>query len=333
MKIAFFSTKSYDKEFFEAANQTFNHQIDFHETRLSANTTPIANGADAVCVFVNDRVDREVLESLKQEGVSAVALRCSGFNNVDMSAANELGLRVVRVPEYSPHAVAEHAVGLMLALNRRLYRAYNRVRDGDFRLAGLLGFDLYGKTVGVIGTGKIGECICRILLGFGCRVIASDPHENPQCVKMGVEYVENDELFRESAVLMLQCPLVKETYHLVDADSISKMPDGAMIINTSRGGVIDTRAVIDGLKSGKVGALGIDVYEEEADLFFEDLSGSVITDDVFARLLTFPNVLITGHQGFFTTEALEKIADVTLSNLSDLAAGRNCENEVLLRKD
>ncbi|KAA5538820.1 2-hydroxyacid dehydrogenase [Roseiconus nitratireducens] len=328
MKVAFFSVKSYDESSFEAANREFPHQIRFFETRLTLDTVAVADGCQAVCVFVNDVVDRDVLKALKERGVSIIALRCAGFNNVDLHAASELSMRVVRVPEYSPHAVAEHAVALLLALNRHLHRAYNRVRNGDFRLAGLLGFDLHGRTVGVVGTGKIGCCVCRILQGFGCQVLASDPHQNPECVEMGVRYVSNDELFRQSSVIMLQCPLVPQTHHLIDADAIEKMPWGVMLINTSRGAVIDTGAVIEGLKSGKVGSLGIDVYEEEAALFFEDLSTQVITDDVFARLLTFPNVLITGHQAFFTAEALKTIAEVTLRNLSDLESGEECDNEV-----
>lgn len=330
MKIALFSTKSYDRTFFDSANERFNHSITYYEPRLNAQTVSLVDDADAVCVFVNDRVDRPVLEQLAEQNVRTVALRCAGYNNVDVQAANELGVRLVRVPEYSPHAVAEHSIGLMLALNRRFHRAYNRVRDGDFRLTGLLGFDLYGKTVGVVGTGRIGVQVCRILLGFGCKVLAADPYENDDCIRWGVQYVSRDELFQKSSIIFLQCPLVEETHHLINADSIASMPDGVMLINTSRGAVIDTRAVIDGLKSHKIGALGIDVYEEEDKLFFEDLSQTVIDDDVFARLLTFPNVLITGHQGFFTREALENIASVTLQNLTQVQSGDSCPNEVKL---
>lgn len=328
MRVAFFSTKSYDREFFGAANARFGHQLTYFEPRLDAQTVSMVEQVDAVCVFVNDRVDRPVLEHLASAGVRSVALRCAGYNNVDVEIAARLGIRLVRVPEYSPHAVAEHSIGLMLALNRHLHRAYNRVRDGDFRLAGLLGFDLHGRTVGVVGTGRIGECICRILRGFGCDVMASDPRVNQECINLGVTYVSRDELFERSSILFLQCPLIKETYHLIDADAIERMPEGVMLINTSRGAVIDTRAVIDGLKAGKVGALGIDVYEEEDKLFFEDRSQGVIDDDVFARLLTFPNVLITGHQGFFTREALQNIADVTLGNLTMLESQQPCPNEV-----
>jgi D-lactate dehydrogenase len=332
VKVSFFSTKSYDQTFFDAANERFGHQITYFEPRLNSQTVSLVEQADAVCVFVNDEIDRDVLEQLVASNVRLIALRCAGYNNVDIEAAAELDVRLVRVPEYSPHAVAEHSIGLALALNRRFHRAYNRIRDGDFRLSGLLGFDLYGRTVGVVGTGKIGTCLCRILLGFGCKVLATDPRENPDCIEWGVEYVSREELFGQSSIIFLQCPLVEETHHLIDADAIDLMPEGVMLINTSRGAVVDTRAVIEGLKSRKVGALGIDVYEEEDKLFFEDRSQSVIDDDVFARLLTFPNVLITGHQGFFTKEALENIASVTLQNLATVEAGEECPNEVNVKQ-
>ncbi|MEM6471369.1 MAG: 2-hydroxyacid dehydrogenase [Planctomycetota bacterium] len=329
MKIVMFSTKEHDRRFFEEANRGLGdqaHSIEYLDARLASATTSLADGFDAVCVFVNDSLDASVVSSLAEYGVKAIALRCAGFNNVDLKVAKQSGIHVVRVPEYSPHAVAEHSVALLLALNRQIHRAYNRVRDGDFRLAGLLGFDLFGKTVGVIGTGKIGRCVCRILSGFGCEVIASDPLQHPECLQMGVEYTELSELFRRSRIVVLQCPLLPETHHLIDEAAIAKMPPDVMIINTSRGAVIDTRAVIEGLKRGRIGGLGIDVYEEEADLFFEDLSSTVITDDVFARLLTFPNVIITGHQAFFTHEALDRIASVTLQNLLDIEMGLACPN-------
>ncbi|MEO1618361.1 MAG: 2-hydroxyacid dehydrogenase [Planctomycetota bacterium] len=331
MNVAVFSTKEYDRHFFEQENATLGengHELEFFETRLTDASVSLACEFDAVCVFVNDVLSRTVIDRLAGGSAKTIALRCAGFNNVDLEAARSARINIVRVPEYSPHAVAEHSIGLLLSLNRQLHRAYNRVRDGDFRLSGLLGFDLHEKTVGVVGTGRIGECVCRILRGFGCRVIASDPNPSDSCLEMGVEYVDVHELFQRSKVVILQCPLIRQTQHLINQHTVSLMPDDVVIINTSRGGVIDTRAVIDGLKSGKIGGLGIDVYEEEADLFFEDLSSTVITDDVFARLLTFPNVLITGHQGFFTREALSRIASVTLNNLSEIESSGSCVNAV-----
>jgi D-lactate dehydrogenase len=245
-----------------------------------------------------------------------IALRSAGFNHVDLGAAASAGIAVARVPAYSPHAVAEHTVALILRLNRKMHRAFNRVREGNFALDGLLGFDLHGKTVGIVGTGKIGEIVARILNGFGCRLLAFDPDPNPACVALGVEYVALDDLFANSDVITLQCPLTPQTHHMVDRDAIARMKPGVMLINTSRGAVVDTSALIAGLKQGRVGSVGLDVYEEEADLFFEDLSNTFIEDDVFARLLTFPNVLITGHQAFFTHEALSAIAETTIANLS-----------------
>lgn len=326
MKVAFFSTRSYDRQFFEAGNQ--DHSLVFHEARLSEETLPLARGFPAVCVFVNDVVDRTVLTDLADHGLLVVALRCAGFNNVDLTAADDLGIQVVRVPAYSPHAVAEHTFALILALNRKLHRAVDRVRNGDFRLEGLLGFDLHGRTIGVVGTGKIGEQVCRIGAGFGCRVLAADTQPSDACREIGVEYVELPKMLAESDILTLHCPLVPETKYLINDRAIQQMKPGAMLVNTSRGGIIDTQAVIRGLKSGHLGSLAIDVYEEEADLFFEDLSDSVIRDDIFARLLTFPNVLITGHQAFFTSDALSQITSTTLQNLSDVEAGNACANRV-----
>ena len=331
MQTAFFSTRPYDQVSFDRANADFTHEITYFDSRLTVDTASLAAGFPAVCVFVNDALDRQTLALLAADGLQLIALRCAGFNNVDLQAAQEFGISVVRVPEYSPHAVAEHTVGLMLSLNRKLHKAYNRVREGDFRLEGLLGFDLHGRTAGIVGTGRIGECVCRILNGFGCRILAFDIEENPACVQMGVQYESMSELFRQSDILSLHCPLTESTRHLVNAASISQMKDGVMLINTSRGAIIDTRAVVDGLKSRKVGWLGIDVYEEEADLFFEDLSGEVIADDVFARLLTFPNVLITGHQAFFTSEALSQIALTTLQNITDVELGKSCPHVVGIR--
>lgn len=326
MRIAFFSSKAYDKASFEAEATT--HEIVFHEPRLTSATMTLADGAQAICVFVNDVVDREVLTHLSKHGLRLVALRCAGFNNVDLQAAEDLGVSVVRVPAYSPDAVAEHTFGLILSLNRHLHKAYARVREGDFRLDGMLGFDLRGRTIGVIGTGKTGQAVCRIAKGFGCEVLAYDVDPNPQCTSIGVNYVDIPTLLSASDIVTLHCPLIPQTNHLIDDQAIARMKPGAMLINTSRGAIIDTTAVIRGLKSGHIGALGIDVYEEEADLFFEDLSNTVIRDDVFSRLLTFPNVLITGHQGFFTADALKQIAETTLQNVSDIASGKQCSNSV-----
>ena len=287
-------------------------------------------GFPAVCVFVNDTLDAAVLTALATQGTDLIVLRCAGFNNVDIQAASDLGLHVVRVPAYSPHSVAEHSVALMLALNRHLHRAYNRVRNGNFALQGLLGFELRGKTVGIVGTGRIGAAVAQILHGFGCRLIAHDPQPNPGCISLGVEYVPLDKLTAVSDIITLHCPLNQQTRHLIDTAAVARMQQGVMLINTSRGAVIDTLAVIEGLKSSKIGHLGLDVYEQEGDLFFQDLSDQVIQDDVFERLLTFPNVLITGHQGFFTDEALSSIAQTTLQNISMFERDGVCQNEVTM---
>lgn len=312
MKITVFSAKPYDR--LSLAENSSGHALSFVEPRLDASTAVLAAGADAVCAFVNDRLDESALVALRDLGVRLVLLRCAGFNNVDLAAATRLGVAVGRVPAYSPHAVAEHTVGLMLTLNRKIHRAYNRVREGNFALEGLLGFDMHGKTVGVVGTGRIGTCAARILLGFGCRVLAFDPFPGRELEDQGVAYVEMPELLAASDIVTLHCPLTPQTRHLIDAEALGAMRTGAMLVNTSRGALVDTRAVIAALKSERLGALGLDVYEEEADLFFENLSGHVLKDDVFARLLTFPNVLITGHQAFFTHEALDAIARVTMEN-------------------
>jgi D-lactate dehydrogenase len=290
----------------------------------------------AVCVFVNDSLDARVLETLALQGTRLIALRCAGFNNVDILGASSLGLSVVRVPAYSPHSVVEHSVGLILVLNRHLHHAYNRVRNGNFALQGLLGFELRGKTIGIVGTGRIGVAVTQILCGFGCRLIAHDPQESLECISLGVKYVPLEKLYAESDIITLHCPLNPQTYRLIDKAAISQMKRGVMLINTSRGAVIDTQAVIEGLKSAKIGSLGLDVYEQEGDLFFQDLSDQVIQDDVFGRLLTFPNVLITGHQGFFTAEALSSIAQTTLQNITVFERDGLCQNEVkidLLRAD
>jgi len=328
MKIAVFSTKPYDRRFLDAANSEAGHELVFLDSRLSRETAAAASGAQAVCVFVNDTLDKPVLAALAAQGIRLVALRCAGFNNVDLAAARELGMTVARVPEYSPSAVAEHTAALILTLNRKTHRAYARVREGNFALDGLLGFDLHGRTVGIVGTGRIGAAFARIALGFGCRVLASDPEPDPDCETLGVRYVPLDELLANADILSLHCPLTPETHHLIDSGAIARMREGVMVINTSRGAVIDTRAAVDALKSGRIGSLGLDVYEEEADLFFENLSNTVIQDDIFARLLTFPNVLITGHQAFFTEEALSRIAETTIANVSGFEEKGKANHEV-----
>jgi D-lactate dehydrogenase len=329
MKIAFFSTKPYDRKFFDIANKDFGHEITYYEGKLRRETLKLAEGYDCACVFVNDQVDASVLIALAAQGTRLVALRCAGFNNVDIISAKELGVNVVRVPAYSPYAVAEHTVGLMLALNRKVYWANSRVKEGNFSLDGLLGFDMRNRTVGLVGTGKIGECVANILNGFGCKIIAHDKYQNKACLDLGVKYVERDELFAQSDIISLHCPLFKETHHLINNDAIAKMKKGVMIINTSRGALIDSRAAIEGLKSEKIGYLGIDVYEEEEELFFEDKTFEIRTDDVFARLTTFPNVVITGHQAYFTEEAVIAIAETTLQNISSYENGDELVNAVV----
>lgn len=328
VKLAFFSAKPYDRRFFDAENASGSFDILYLEANLRPETALLARGAEAVCAFVNDVLDAAVLEALWRGGTRFALLRCAGFNNVDLEAAQRLGLRVGRVPEYSPYAVAEHALALALCLNRNVHRAYNRVREGNFALDGLMGFDLRGSTVGVVGTGKIGRIFASIAQGLGCEVLAYDPYPNSECAASGVAYVSLEELFARSRIVSLHCPLTPESRHLINAESIGRMRDGVMIINTSRGALVDSSALIAGLKSGKIGHVGLDVYEEEADLFFEDLSSEVLQDDVFARLITFPNVLITGHQAFFTREAMLRIAQTSLENLRAFAAGEACPNEL-----
>jgi len=332
MKIAVFSAKSYDRESLDAANLRLppgeRHELHYLEPRLDRRTAALARGFPAVCIFVNDEADRDALEALSRGGTRLLALRAAGFNNVDIRAAHETGVAVVRVPAYSPNAVAEHAVGLMLALDRRIHRAHARVRDGNFSLEGLLGFDMAAKTAGIVGTGRIGLVVTRILAGFGCRLLAHDPFPSPAAVKLGARYVGLDELFAGSDIVTLHCPLTPATRHMIDARALSLMKRGVMLVNTSRGGLVDSRTVIDALKDGRIGYLGLDVYEEEADLFHQDLSGIVIQDDVFARLTTFPNVIITGHQGYFTREALAGIAETTLSNVTGFERGEAGPNVV-----
>jgi D-lactate dehydrogenase len=317
-----FDTKSYDRESFQRASASGVIAWRFFDSRLSVETAPAARGAQAVCIFVNDRADRPCLEALQSLGVKHIALRCAGFNSVDLSAAKEFGLSVTRVPAYSPYAVAEHAVALLLALNRKIPRASNRVRDLNFSLNGLVGFDLHGKTAGIFGTGKIGRVAAQILRGFGMEVLAFDPFPSPDWAKdYGVEYTDAKTLARECEVISLHAPLTPETYHIIRHETLELMKPGTILINVSRGALIDTKALIEALKCRRLGGVGLDVYEEEEGVFFEDLSGQILQDDDLARLLTFPNVLITAHQAFLTREALAEIARVTVANLSALANG------------
>ena len=322
MDAAFYDTKPYDRLYFEQALENKAVRWRFHDFRLSAETATTAKGTGAVCVFVNDRLDRPCLEALADAGVKLVALRCAGFNNVDLTAARALGLPVTRVPAYSPHAVAEHAVGLLLALNRKIHRAYNRVREHNFSLNGLVGFDIFGKTVGVIGTGRIGRIAARIFRGFDARVLACDPLPAPEWAgRYGVEYTDFNALLAASDILSLHVPLSPQTHHLLNRGTLAQMKRGACLINTSRGKLIDTTALIEALKQGRLGGVALDVYEEEEGIFFEDLSDQVLQDDELSRLLTFPNVLITSHQAFLTHEALMQIALVTTENVSKSGAG------------
>ena len=316
IRVAMYDSKPYDREYFEHASGQANVALEYHDFRLTTGTASTAGGSQAVCIFVNDRVDRECLTTLAALGVRLVALRCAGFNNVDRAAAAELGITVVRVPAYSPHAVAEHAVALLLALNRKLHRAYNRVREQNFSLTGLVGFDLYGKTIGILGTGRIGREAAQIFRGFGCRVLAYDPIPTPAwAAQHGVEYTDTESLLAGSDVVSLHLPLTPETHHLLNATTLARMKHGAYLINTSRGKLVETSAVIRALKSGRRGGVALDVYEEEEGIFFEDLSDRVLQDDELARLMAFPNVLITAHQGFLTHEALSEISRVTLESV------------------
>ncbi|CAN5838346.1 2-hydroxyacid dehydrogenase [soil metagenome] len=328
MKTAVFSTKSYDEEFFKAANATAGHELVFFEVRLDEKTVQLVVGFEAICVFVNDAVNKAVIDRLADSGVKVIAMRCAGYNNVDLAHAKERGIAIVRVPAYSPYAVAEHAVALLLALNRHLHKAYNRVREGNFELKGLMGFDFHGKTVGIIGTGKIGALFAKIMNGFGCRLLAVDAYQNPDVLKLGATYVTLEEALPLSDLISLHCPLTPDTKHLINHDRLVCMKRGVLLVNTGRGALIDTKAVIAALKSGILGGLALDVYEEEDKLFFSDHSHEIISDDTFMRLTTFPNVLITGHQAFFTQEALTQIAEVTLGNLTEFARTGACANIV-----
>ena len=328
MKITFFSTQPYDRESFLKHHADTRFELIFLEEKLTEHNVSLASGSQVICVFVNDNLDEAVIHRLSELNVQLIALRCAGFNNVDIKAANTCNIRVVRVPAYSPYAVAEHTLAMIMALNRKTHKAYNRVREQNFSLNGLLGFDLYKKTVGVIGTGHIGEVFCRIMHGLGCSILAYDPVKKLEIEKMGIPYVPVNELFSRCDILSLHCPLNEETHYLIDSSAIAKMKKGVMLINTSRGGLIDAKAIIAGLKSGRIGYLGIDVYEQEADLFFQNLSEQIILDDIIARLMTFPNVLITAHQGFFTQEALDQIAFTTFANIKRFMAGEMLANEV-----
>lgn len=327
MKIAFFSTKSYDREFFDHYVTT--HEIIYFEARLNKLTATLAAGCNAVCVFVNDKLSRNTIIELKKIGIVLIALRSAGFNNVDLAAAKEYGIPVVRVPAYSPYAVAEHAVALMLTLNRKTHKAYNRVREGNFSLERLTGFDLHGKTVGVIGTGKIGQIFCDIMMGFGCNVLAFDMIAHQATAAKGVTYLPLVDIFEQADIISLHCPLNEQTKYIINDQTIGMMKEGVMLINTSRGALINTAAAINGLKSGRIGYLGLDVYEQEEKLFFNDLSENIIQDDEILRLLSFPNVLITSHQGFFTEEALTQIAQITLENIDNFEAGKELKNQVV----
>ena len=328
MKVSIFSTKSYDRQFFTAANAQYQHELTFLEPRLDRQTALLAKDAIAVCVFVNDEVDQATIEVLANLNVRLLALRSAGYNHVDVQAAKNLCIKLVRVPAYSPYAVAEHTVGLILTLNRKLHRAYNRVREGNFSLEGLLGFDLHDRTIGIIGTGRIGSIFAKIMTGFGCKVLAYDLYHNPECEAIAVEYVDLPQLLSQSDIISLHCPLSPETHHLINEEAIAQMKPHAMLINTSRGALIDTDAVITALKSSQIGALGLDVYEQESKLFFEDHSDRILQDDTFARLMTFPNVMITGHQAFFTEDAMRAIAEVTLANITQIEQEQSCENEI-----
>ncbi|SDZ96976.1 D-lactate dehydrogenase [Flavobacterium gillisiae] len=329
-KISFFSTQSYDKSFFEKYNDNFGFELEFFEVQLNFRTVDLIKNTAIVCVFVNDVVDAEVIEKLAEKGVKIIALRCAGFNNVDLVAAKKSGIRVCRVPSYSPEAVAEHAMAMILTLNRKTHKAYNRVREQNFSLNGLLGFDLHGKTVGIIGTGNIGKAFAKIVLGFGCKVLAFDISKDQEIEKLGVRYETLETIFKSADIISLHCPLNDKTKHMINKSSLSQMKDNIMLINTSRGGLINTPDIIEALKDAKVGYLGIDVYEQEEKLFFKDLSEDIIQDDDIQRLMSFPNVLVTAHQAFFTNEALTQIATTTFENVSNLITRNDIDNKAAL---
>jgi len=330
-KVAFFDTKPYDRIFFDEENKKYSFEIKYFKNHLNIETAHLSDGYDMICAFVNDSIDKNVVDVLCKSKIKLIALRCAGYNNVDLKAVYGR-IHVVRVPEYSPHAVAEHAVALMLTLNRKTHRAYYRTRDGNFSINNLLGFDMYDKTVGIIGTGKIGKCAIDILTGFGMKILAYDLHPDKEYAdKMHFRYVSLSELYHDSDIISLHCPLTPETQYMINEKTIAQMKNGVMIINTGRGKLIKTHDLIEGLKVGRVGYAGLDVYEEESEYFFEDFSSSMISDDVLARLLTFPNVLITSHQGFFTKEALGNIAKTTFENIIEYLDGKYLKNEICYR--
>lgn len=328
MKIGFFSAKPYDIRHFTSINQTFKIDIEFFDYRLCMQNVKLAEGYEVVCAFVNDSLCEEVLVELAKGGTKIIAMRCAGFNNVDLVAAERLGMKVVNVPAYSPESVAEHSVALMLTLNRKIHKAYQRTRDANFALSGLVGFNMFGKTVGVIGTGKIGLATIKILLGFGCKVLAFDPYPNQAVIDLGVEYVSLETLYPQCDIISLHCPLTKDNHHLLNNVSFNQMKQGVMVINTSRGGLLDALDAMEALKDGKIGSLGLDVYENEKGLFFEDKSNEIIQDDIFRRLSACHNVIFTGHQAFLTEEALNSIASTTLTNVTQLITGQVCNNEL-----
>lgn len=327
MKIAFFSTQKYDRDFFLKENDRFNFDLVFFEVHLKQETLELAKGYEAICVFVNDKIDQPILKELHKNGTKLIALRCAGFNNIDIKAAQEIGITVMRVPAYSPYAVAEHTLALILTLNRKIHKAYNRVRESNFSLDGLLGFDLYGKKAGIIGTGKIGKLVAKILSGFGCEILLYDPFPDDH-LEYG-KYYDLKTLLNNSDIISIHCPLNDKTKHLINKESITLMKDGVMIINTSRGAIINTKDAIQGLKSCKIGYLGLDVYEEEEKLFFEDHSETIVQDDVLMRLISFPNVIVTAHQAFFTQNAMRNIAVTTLKNIKDFEENKELNNLVL----
>ena len=330
-RIAIFDTKPYDRFFFEEENRKYGFDITYFEAKLRPRTVNVTAGFNAVCAFVNDELDAEVMEQLHKNGVKLVAMRCAGYNNVNLQAACKFGIQVVRVPQYSPYAVAEYALALLMTLNRKVHRAYNRVREGNFSINGLMGFDLHGKTMGVIGTGKIGRTFIGLLRGFGMRVLAYDLYPNPESAReLDFEYVPLETIFRESDIISLHCPLTPENHHMINDATIAMMKKGIVLINTSRGRLIHSAALVNGLKSGRIGGAGLDVYEEETDYFFEDRSDRAVLDDILARLMTFPNVIVSSHQAFFTAEAERNIAETTMKSIGDFAAGRTLEDSICL---
>jgi D-lactate dehydrogenase len=327
MRVAFFSTQKYDRDFFLKENDRFNFDLVFFEVHLKQETLELTKGYEAICVFVNDKIDQSMLKELHKNGTRLIALRCAGFNNIDIKAAQEIGIKILRVPAYSPYAVAEHTLALILTLNRKIHKSYNRVRESNFSLDGLLGFDLYGKKAGIIGTGKIGKLVAKILSGFGCEVLLYDPFPDSH-IEHG-KYYDLKTLLNDSDIISIHCPLNDKTKHLINKESIALMKEGVMIINTSRGAIINTKDVIKGLKSCKIGYLGLDVYEEEEELFFEDRSETIVQDDVLMRLISFPNVIVTAHQAFFTQNAMRNIAVTTLKNIKDFEENKELNNLVL----